>query len=118
MTRIWQDEGIVPVEPVRRIVLALKFAQSLQAPWFITIHGVERLVARGVVYVCRRLSLGLASIPQTHGLVAPFLGKVNEWIISPVELDIEISRSLFSVRSHNTGGWYLRQDIVGTKWVG
>lgn len=86
-----RDDGVVPGELIIRIILVLQLAKSVQPPRLVTIHGLERLEAGGVVHICRWLFPWLASIEQGHSLIAPCLGKANERVIGCVERGIEIS---------------------------
>ena len=70
------NNRVVVSESIVRVVLSLESAQFLQTPRLVAIHGLKRLVAKGVVQVCCGQTLRLASIPQITSLLCPLLRKV------------------------------------------
>ena len=67
-------------ELVLRIVFRLELAQFVQAPRFIPVDGLQRLVAfaLGVIDIRLWLTLGLAGVPELAVLLGPRLGRVPE----------------------------------------
>ena len=67
-------------ETVLRIVFRLERAQFVQAPWFITIDGLKRLVVftLGVIYIRLWLTMGLAGVPKSPVLLGPRLRRVRQ----------------------------------------
>lgn len=62
------------------IVFRLERAQFVQAPWFITIDGLKRLVVftLGVIYIRLWLTMGLAGVPKFSVLLGPRLCRVRQ----------------------------------------
>ena len=71
-----RNNRVIVRESIVRVVLCLEIAQLLQTPWLVAIHGLKRLVTKGVVQVCCGQTLRLASIPQITSLLCPLLRKV------------------------------------------
>ena len=62
------------------IVFRLERAQFVQAPWFITIDGLRRLVVftLGVIHIRLWLTVGLAGVPKSPVLLGPRLCRVRQ----------------------------------------
>ena len=62
------------------IVFRLELAQFVQAPWFVTIDGLKRLVAfaLGVIHIRLWLTIGLAGVPDSPVLLGPRLCRVRQ----------------------------------------
>lgn len=67
-------------ETVLWIVFRLERAQFVQAPWFITINGLKRLVVftLSVIYIRLWLTMGLAGVPKSPVLLCPRLCRVRQ----------------------------------------
>jgi hypothetical protein len=68
MLSIPNSGGIIVAEAAIGIVFGLEGVESFQAPGFVTIHGLHRLVAECVVGVSCRLATWLPFIPEVPGL--------------------------------------------------